>query len=487
MTAVEDEKQDVSDAGRGARRSRVRMPSAATRSSVIWAALGFISGLDPLDDNSFLTHLRTGHWILDRGIPREDIYSYTAPGTPWIAQSWLAEALYAGLDELTGPTGIPVLNGIVSAAIAFLAFRLADRLRNGGRTVHIVLPALAVSLHFWVERPLLFGILAFLVLLWIIEVPDSWAGRRPLATVPVLMCLWANVHGSFALGFCYIALHLIGCRLDGAALWRGRERRLIWAAALGLAACLINPYGYRLLFFPLTLLSRGEVLRNVQEWQSPDFRSTLGVTFAVWIAVFVAVLARAPRRATRRDLVVAVAFLLLGFWALRNLAVVSLVGLPIAARLLANPEKRSERRSPADLGIIVAVLAAVALVSGTSLSRPVFDFGEYPVRAMRVIEQRGLLGQRLFTTHTWNAYVIHAYWPRQRVFMDDRYDMYPVAFTKEYMKVRNGGPEWRGMLDRYRVNVVMWETGTPLTELVSKDRAWQQIHRDPQATVFVRR
>ncbi|GAA0569806.1 hypothetical protein [Actinomadura livida] len=487
MTAVEDAKHDVRDAGRGSRRSRVRMPSAATRSSVIWAALGFCSGLDPLDDNSFLTHLRTGHWILGHGIPREDMYSYTAPGMPWIAQSWLAESLYAVLDEFTGPKGILVMNGIVGAAIAFLAFRLADRLRNGGRTVHIVLPALAVSLHFWVERPLLFGVLAFLVLLWIVEVPDSRAGRRPLATVPVLMCLWANVHGSFALGFLYIALHLAGRRLDGAALWQGRERRLVWAAALGFAACLINPYGYRLLLFPLTLLSKGEVLRHVQEWQSPDFRSTLGVTFAVWIAVFAAVLARAPRRASRRDLVVAVAFLLLGFWALRNLAIASLVGLPIAARLLATPEKGRERRSPADLGVIVVMTATVALVSGTILSRPVFAFDEYPVRAMRVIEQKGLLGQRLFTTHTWNAYVIHAYWPRQKVFMDDRYDMYPVAFTREYMKVRNGGPEWRGMLDRYRVQVVMWETGAPLTQLVATDRAWRQIYRDRQATVFVRR
>ncbi|MGP4023811.1 hypothetical protein [Actinomadura sp. 3N407] len=484
---MEDEKPGLGDADRVSRGRRGWMPSARTRSSMIWAALGFLSGLDPLDDNSFLTHLRTGHWILDEGIPKEDIYSYTAPGTPWIVQSWLVEALYAFLDDLTGPNGILVMNGIVTAAIAFLAFRLADRLRNGGRTVHIVLPALAMSLHFWVERPLLFGILALLVLLWTIEVPDSLAGRRPLVTVPVLMCLWVNVHGSFALGFAYIALHLIGRRLDGAALWQGRERRLIWAAALGLAACLINPYGYRLLLFPLNLLSRGDVLRNVQEWQSPDFRSTLGVSFAVWIAVFVAVLALAPRRASRRDLIVSVSFLLLGFWALRNLAIVSLVGLPIAARLLATPKKRQERRSAADLGVVVAVLTAVALVSGTILSRPAFDFGDYPVRAMRVIEQSGLVGQRLLTTHTWNAYVIHAYWPRQKVFMDDRYDMYPVAFTREYMKVRNGGPEWRGMLDRHRVNVVMWETGTPLTQLVSLDPAWRQIYRDRQATVFVRR
>lgn len=490
MNGRADGRQETGGGGRRSRGPRLRLPSARTRSGVLWASVGFLSGLDPLDDNSFLTHLRTGHWILGHGIPRADIYSYTASGAPWIAQSWLAEALYAVLDKAAGPAGILVLDGLLNAAIAYLVFRLADRIRGGGRTAHLVLPAIAVSLHFWVERPLVFGLLAMLVLVWIVEVPDSGAGRRPLVCVPVLMCLWVNVHGSFALGFAYLGLHLAGRRLDGAALWKDRERRLIQAGVMGLAACFVNPYGYRLVVFPVELLSRGDVLRDVVEWQSPDFRSTLGIAFTVWIAVFVAVLALAPGRASRRDLAVALPFLLLGLWAQRNIALAPLVGLPIAARLLAVPgepkAEHSERRGTIDLTVVAAVLSAVALSSGTILSRPVFSFEEYPVRAMEAIERHGLLGRRLFTTDTWGAYVIHAYWPRQRVFMDDRYDMYPVAFAKEYMKVRNGSPRWREMLDRHRVTVVMWETESPLTRLVSQDPEWSRLYRDRQATVFTR-
>ncbi|SFN95993.1 hypothetical protein SAMN04489713_103554 [Actinomadura madurae] len=484
---VAEEKKDERDTSGIRSDQRVRLPSARTRSSVIWMALGFMSGLEPLDDNSFLTHLQTGQWILAHGVPHGDIYSYTVPGTAWIAQSWLVEALYAAIDKTAGPSWILILDCIVNAAIALLAFRLADRLRGGARTAQLVLPALAVSLHFWVERPLVFGILALVLLIWIVEVPDSPIGRRPLVLLPVLMCLWANVHGSFALGFTYIALHLIGRWLEGAAPWRGAERRLLQASALAFAACFINPYGYRLVLFPVDLVSRGEVLRNVQEWGSPDFRTTLGAAFALWIAVFVIVLARGPGKASTRDLVVTVPFLLLGLWALRNIALAPLVGLPVAARVLGTRPEREERRHIADLGIIALVVAAVALFAGTTLSRPAFSFEKYPVRAMRVVEQNGLLGQRLFTTHTWNAYVIHEYWPRQKVFMDDRYDMYPVAFTKEYMKVREGGPEWRGMLDRYRVNVVIWETGTPLAGAIAADPGWRQIYRDGQATVLVRR
>ncbi|WP_433327550.1 hypothetical protein [Spirillospora sp. CA-294931] len=467
-------------------RKSLGLPSARTRTTVVVVVLGWVIGSLPLDDNSFLTHLRTGHWILGHGIPREDIYSYTVAGTSWIAQSWLAEVLYAGLDELTGPGGIRVLNGVVGATIAFLAARLAFRLRGPGPAAHLVFPALVASSLFWVERPLLLGILAFLVLIWIVEVPDSRVGRWPLLSIPVLMWLWVNIHGTFALGFGYLVLHLLGTWLDGGPPWQGRERRLLVAGGGGFAVCFLNPYGYKLVLFPLDLLSRGDALKHVQEWKSPDFRSAIGMMFAVWIVVFLCFLARSAGRPSRRDVLVSVVFLVLGLWALRNIAIAPLVGLPVAARLL--PEARSEApRRRYDLVIVATMLLGGALVTRASLSAPAFDYDRYPVTAMRVVEQKGLLGRRIFTLHPWSAYVIHRYWPRQSVFMDDRFDMYPVAFTENYMKVRRGFPEWRETFERYRVEVVVWETGSPLAGILSRDSSWQVIHRDPQATVIVRK
>ena len=69
--------------------------------------------------------------------------------------------------------------------------------------------------------------LFLLVLLWVVEVPDSIVGRHPLVVVPVLMWLWANTHGTYELGFAYLGLHLLGRWVDGAPPWVGRERRLL--------------------------------------------------------------------------------------------------------------------------------------------------------------------------------------------------------------------------------------------------------------------
>jgi hypothetical protein len=456
--------------------------------TLVFALFGWGVGIERLSDNSFFWHLRTGRLILDHGIPHGDVFSYTASGHPWVAQSWLAEALYGGLDRAAGPFAIRVLGGFVGMGIAVLAFRLAlrlarDRLRAAGVTV----AALAGLYTLWSERPLLLGVLLLVGLLWVVEVRDSWAGRHPMVALPVLFWLWANVHGTFALGFAYLGLHFVGRWLEGRRPWEGEERPLLVGAALGFLACFLNPYGLELVTFPVELLRRGEALRGVIEWSSPDFHSARGLAFALWIAVFVVAVARAPRgRVTIRDLVVTVPFLVLGLWALRNVALAPLIGLPVAARAIAAPARR--RDDPVHLAPVMAtvILAVMAAMGVRAASQPDFAFDAYPVRAMAAVEREGLLGRRLLTDDADAGYVILRHWPRQRVFTDDRFDMYPMAVIRDFRVVNSATSGWAQVLRDRDIEIVVWERDRVLSQLLLQRDDWTVVHRDADYYVFVR-
>ena len=73
--------------------------------TLVFALGGWRAGLSRLSDNSFFWHLRTGRLILDHGIPHSDPYSFTATGRRWVAQSWLAEALYGAVDGWSARSG----------------------------------------------------------------------------------------------------------------------------------------------------------------------------------------------------------------------------------------------------------------------------------------------------------------------------------------------------------------------------------------------
>lgn len=60
--------------------------------------------------------------------------------------------------------------------------------------------------------------------------------------------------------------------------WKpGQLRKLLLATASSLAALLVNPYGYKLVWYPFDLLLRQQAnLDNVVEWQSVDFHTLNG-------------------------------------------------------------------------------------------------------------------------------------------------------------------------------------------------------------------
>jgi hypothetical protein len=441
-----------------------------------------------LGDNSFLWHLRTGELILDHGIPRRDPYSFTAAGTHWIAQSWLVELMYGALSRSVGDFGIRIAVGLASACVAVFLFRIAlhatgDRVR----ALALAIPALACTFTVRSERPLMFGLTLLALLVFTVEVPSSFLGRHPRIVIPVLLWVWVNVHGTFSLGFSYLVVHLIGCWLDGDSPWQGRPRELLIGTAIAVAAVFVNPYGPSLVFFPVALMKRNHVLSNVGEWQAVDFHSVSGFVFALWVVITLVGFARSRPR--RGELFVSIVFLLLGWWAVRNIAIAVAVTIPIVGRCYRpvtppTPEQRDAKASPA---LVLLVCLVALLLVGRAVAAPDFELKRrYPVAALQALDREHRLGGRLLTTDAWAGYVIYRYWPQQHVFFDDRYDMYPERVIEAYDKVLNLDPGWDKVLDRYGIDTVVWPRDGAVVQAMRLLPGWTEIRHDKVATTFVR-
>ena len=297
------------------------------------------------------------------------------------------------------------------------------------------------------------------------------------------------MHGTFALGFAYLGLHLLGRWLDGERPWEGRERALVVGGTLGALVAFVNPYGLALVTFPLDLLARRDVLRNVVEWSSPDFHSVRGQVFALWVAVFLIVVSKRRYRLSRRDLLVAIPFLLLAFWALRNVVVAPLACLPIAARAVRRDDASHDAESRLPFAWFVAgLLIVITLGIGVRAAlRPDFMLRPYPVGALRELEREGLLGRNLLTDDADSGYVILEYWPRQRVFFDDRFDMYPRRIFSDFVTVSEVRPGWRSVLDEHDVETVVWARSRALTQALRATGDWRVVYEDERFVAFVRR
>jgi hypothetical protein len=76
---------------------------------------------------------------------------------------------------------------------------------------------------------------------------------------------------------------------------------------------------------------------------------------------------------------------------------------------------------------------------------------------------------------------------RARVFFDDRYDMYPASVARDSLVLLAGRPGYDRVLDRYRVDVVLWDAHLQLAALLKLDPGWRIVHRAHGWIVAVRR
>lgn len=458
---------------------------APTLNQVLVLALVILAirvGLNPLVDNSFLTHLSTGRLILDNGaIPRHDPYSWTAHGDPWTVQSWGASVIYAGLERSVGLVGVRVLNAAMMVALVMVLWRLtAPAERLIGRFLAAML-AVVLGAGLWAERPLLFGALFLALVLLIVQ-----EERDPRWIVPI-MWFWVNIHGSFPFALGLIGLITVGRLLDERSLPKYEMRALGWTA-LGTALGAVNPLGVRLLVFPFDLLSRREAFSSISEWKPPTWDRPVEQIFAIQLVlVVVFVLTRNRHWRTVLPMVV---FVALAVTSARNLVQASLVFTPLMAGGLRNLGRiEGDKRVPL-FRVAFGALGVIALFATvTGLIGEDVDRSPYPVAAARYMHEEGLLGvdTRVVTRDFVGNYLEFEYGPdKVRTFIDDRVDMYPVPLIHDYVTLIRPGADYDAILDRYDTTAVLWDWDSPMGRHLSKSPNWRVVRRDDTWIVAVR-
>ncbi|MDQ6910149.1 MAG: hypothetical protein M3Z84_05090, partial [Actinomycetota bacterium] len=405
---------------------------------------GFARGLQPIGDNSMLTHLRTGiDMVAGKGIPRTDPYSFTALGHTWVVQSWLPEWTYGWAQRLGGYRLVVLEQALITALLALLIVRLA-RAGSPLRTALAGTIAVGVGAAYWSPRPLLFGLACMALLITIVE-----KRRSPWLLIP-LVWFWVQSHGSFPLGLAWLAARAVGEGVDWRA-WPDETVRYIPGFVAGLAVAIINPLGAKLLEFPLTLGEKQSIFSSIVEWQSPNFQDSSGRFALVFLVLAVTLLIRF--RVPWRDVVPVIVFLAAALIAVRNMPVAAIVLAPCLGRALKRPDTSSSRpveRQPDPASrarlrrMATAVLAAAFLLFGASVvfgpESNALALEAYPRGAVTYLRNTGLLDapHRVASEDFVGNYLTFRFGDKAREFIDDRYDMFPTGVSNDYLTLLGG-------------------------------------------------
>jgi len=446
--------------------------------------LGFRVGARPIGDNSAITHLRTGIDMVRTGaIPRTDPYSYTALGQRWVVQSWLPEWTYGWAYRLGGFRLVVLEQALLVAAVALLVVRLA-RAGSPLRTALAGVTAVGVGFGVWTPRPLLFGLVCMALTITVVE-----RRKQPWLLIPVVW-LWVNSHGSFPLGLLWLGARAAGEWVDWRA-WPRDTWRYICGFGAGLVVSVANPLGVRLLVFPLTVGEKREAFRQIVEWRSPDFSRGGGAIVLLFLAIALILLMRA--RLNWRDILPVVGFVIASLLAARNIGPLAVVLAPALGRALrrSDPGAQSPTRVAGNQRMNRAVLATIGaafVVFGALIFsfKPIDTVG-YPTTSATYLRDEGLLDEphHIANQDFVGNYLIFRFGAGARVFIDDRYDMYPLSVSRDDDVLRSAGPQVMDVIERRGIDVVLWQRKLPLVQVL-RANGWRETFGDKDYVVLQR-
>jgi hypothetical protein len=442
--------------------------------ALVGAFFGAASTRLPVGDTDVFWHLALGRATLTTGLPRTDTYSWTVAGQPISIDQWLGQVLWAVSFQLGEWRGVVALRGLAIALLVAVIMYAALRERPArplGALI-AVLPAFALTRFVWTERPELFGFVLFAVLIAILRAARAGSDRA-LYALPAVIVVWANLHGSFALG----AVLAVLVAIEGGIADASRRRAYAIAAAGAILATLLTPAGFGTWTAPGFHLLHPP--REIQEWSVPDVTTLPGLIFAV--AVFATlVTALFARTRAPREAVVLLPVLFISLIATRQLPLFAIAAAPylaahggeavaeLAAILrLRLPTLAPSGRAPTRVIDLAALaIAAVVLALGAATGTAAPDPGGYPGAALPALRA----GPGLFNHYDWGGYLI-ATAPRTPVFVDGRLTPYLGGVIAEYTTVIGVHPGWREVIARRGIRQLLVRPGDPVA-IRARDLGW---------------
>jgi hypothetical protein len=441
-------------------------------------------------------HLAAGDLIRDRGsVPFQDPWSFTLGDKQWYNLSWLWDVSASVLFQYTGFAGIVL--SVVACGAVIVGYLASLCLNRGASAVGVCVSVFLACLLYpsFVTPPNIYLAASpnNATMLFAVVFYGECLKRTRWFAFPLMMVLWANLHGGFPLGFFIVGV------FGGVALlrrdWAGVKFYGL-AGVASLAAIFVNPLGWHI-YDGLTATLGHFVQDNITEWQSYYQNMTLpgSIPGIVYVLAFIALelSARSSRQIPLESRLLSWLFLGLGLYQFRYMSFFFLFSaVPLALHI----DRLLPKRFGDNPEIVKSLLAAGIL--GACALPLTFAKIEPTLKLPEMISQQDADYLRAHFSHArllnhWNVggLLIFRTQGTVPVFVDGRAaTAYPDDLLRDYFKLVDWKVDesaWDAVLDKYRIDAVLWvKAHQQLRHFLVEKRGWKEEYVGNYESIYVR-
>ncbi len=462
-------------------------------------------------------HLKTGELITEQHtIPTTDPFSFTRDGERWVTHEWLSEIVLFVVSYAAGDSGLIIAKSILIALILFILYLTARVYCSGRFMILLIIPLfLLLSRHRFFVRPHLFSLIFFACegLLLQAVFKEKISAKR-LWWLPVLFVVWVNTHGGFLYGLVLLGIYI--------AYWIIQKYRrphslipsvgtLVGIMAACVGVCLLNPNGFDVFTYGLTIYKEGYVASNT-EWFSPFDPSmrehTMFYVYTVYSVCFLIVSLLAYKRLNVPAVAATLIFFVASAKSQRNIPYFAMTSIPLL--VISIDYIKTQRlghllahKRVAEIIKIVCIMAVLTsgckifdkgypiAVKGQGYAKPGIGINEsvVPVEAVSFAQKHGINGN-LFNSYQFGGYLLYRGYPDIKVFIDGRADVYGKQLYEAYRNSLSVPSYFSQFEEKYSFDAAILESDEndkPLHQYLWNDPKWHLVYFDDTALIYVKK
>lgn len=433
-------------------------------------AMFFVNGLVLLDPD-FGWHIELGRRILSDGIPNSDPFSYTMESFPFIDHEWLTNVGIYKIYLLIGRVGLAFIFTVLVFFVVLIVSKTTILLLDRKKVLFpkiIFIPLilfLAGVFPFFGVRPQVESWVFLSIFNLVLFNDKLW--QRFSWWLPLLVIVWTNLHGSFAISVVALTIFLVVRIL--------REKIIRTQPILVLVACVIatflNPYGIKIWLEVWQQISDFNLRWQVQEWKPAIFTFNLGFWGSVMLSLYL--ITKFRLKFNLEFLAINLFFLFQAISSTRHVPLWLIVNLPMLVVSLSylkddfSKIKHGKERSLEiyKLGLFGSIFIFV-FQSGLCILTTTIALSEdnyYPSKAVNYLKYQPATGE-IFSQYGWGGYLIWKI-PGRKVFIDGRMPSWrwkdaPVGESdnamKDYVGIVQGDVDYVEVFEEHNVDTVLW-------------------------------
>jgi len=470
----------------------------------------------PLWPTDLWDHINYGNWMLNQqAVPGTEPLLPLADGIPMVTSAWLAQVGLASLFNAAGFAGLQFAYGLfVVASLGVIAW---GGVRRSGSTLFGFVALFAFLALNWqqflVIRPQLIGVLFFSALsTWLLNA-RQW-NKSGWVILPLAFTVWANCHGSFAIGLASLAITGLAHALNVLARTKSLRQalssqpviRLFLLTQLCAAAALINPNGLAV-FAEVLRVGQHPNIASMFEWDPLTLRMHQGQVAAVLGLLLIVVLRWSPRRLQLEEAMLLAFTAGLALWSSRMINwLAPVMALTLAAhgaaawrhlRGTTRPQTKTETSglwTVVNAGLCWVFFAFTTLgvqtVHGRSVPVERAVSSETPLSAVDFLNSEESLPEGLaFCSAEWAGFLT-GFGPADfQPMVNLHVHVIPEEVWTHYQQLAAGPTDWQGITDLYDINLAVTTKSrhARLIRQIRKSPKWEPLFEDAQTVIFRRR